>query len=156
MEYPCRYGRPAVVPVLALGALSTGVIDQALDLVRDFRTARLLGAPAKALLAAQLVGAVVSVVTSAVLYHAYVSGVKLPSAALPCVIAKSYRGLAFAFAGGASALPDHCLELSAICGFLALGCDVLRDVLPPRYGARCPSGIAVGAPPARYQNRDRV
>ena len=58
------------VPVLALGALSTAVIDQALDLVRDFKTAHLLGAPPKAVFAAQCVGAAASVFSAAVLYRA--------------------------------------------------------------------------------------
>jgi len=138
------YGEPRVVPVLALGALSTAVIDQALDLVRDFKTAHLVGAPPKAVFAAQCVGAAASVFSAAVLYAWYVDRVPLPSADLPCVIAKSYRGLAFAFAGGLGALPRHCLALSAATGAAAVGFDVARDLAPARVEPMIPSGIAFG------------
>jgi len=142
--FACWAGSPEVVALLALGALSTGVIDQALDLVRDFKTAHCVGAPPRALLAAQLLGAAGSVFTSAVIYYWYVSRIALPSEALPAVIAISYRGLAVAFSGGIRALPDHCLEISAACGAIALAFDVARDLLPERLERRCPSGIAFG------------
>lgn len=138
------YGEPRVVATLALGALSIAVIDQALDLVRDLKTAHLLRASPKAMVAAQAIGASVSILTSAVAYAVYVRNVDLPSAELPAVIAKSYRGLAFAFAGGVDALPRHCLALSVACGALAVAFDAARDALPERRRDWCPSGIAFG------------
>ena len=122
------YGEPAVVPVLALGALSTAVIDQAVDLVRDFKTAFLLDCSPRAVLYAQALGAALSVVSAAVLYDWYVTNVPLPTDELPAVVAKSYRGLAYAFSdGGLDALPDHCLTIALGCGAVAVLFDAARD-----------------------------
>ncbi|KAJ8605336.1 hypothetical protein CTAYLR_002389 [Chrysophaeum taylorii] len=132
------------VQTLALGALSIAVIDQALDLVRDFKTAHLLDASPAAMFLAQSFGASVSIFTSSVLYYYYVNSVSLPNATLPAVIAKSYRGLAFTFAGGLDTLPDKCLLLSVACGLVAVVFNVLHDLAPPKYRKYCPSGVAFG------------
>lgn len=143
MLFAAWYGTNGhVVQTLALGALSIAVIDQALDLVRDFKTAHLLSASPEAMFAAQSIGAVVSIFTSAVLYYYYVTSVSLPSSELPAIIAQSYRGLAFTFAGGLDQLPRHCLSLSAATGALVILFNIVHDFAPPRYQNYVPSGVA--------------
>jgi len=143
MLFAAWYGSTGhVVQTLALGALSVAVIDQALDLVRDFKTAHLLNASPRAMFIAQTLGALVSVFTSAVLYYYYVTSVSLPSSNLPAVVARSYRGLAFTFAGGLSELPDYCLDISLLCGALVLLFNIIHDLAPPAYRPFLPSGVA--------------
>lgn len=145
MAFAAWYGTNGhVVQTLALGALSIAVIDQALDLVRDFKTAYLLRASPSAMFVAQSIGAVVSIFTSAVLYYYYVTNVSLPNSNLPAVISKSYRALAFTFAGGLNKLPDHCLEISVACGALVVLFNIIYDLAPTKYRDFVPSGIAFG------------
>jgi len=146
MLFAAWYGDPGhCVQTLALGALAIAVIDQALDLVRDFKTAHLLDASPRAMFLAQTIGAVVSIFTSSALYYYYVKSVSLPSANLPAVIAESYRALAFAFAGGISKLPKHALEISCACGAAAVTFNIIHDyVVPARCRKYCPSGVAFG------------
>ena len=63
-EAGVRQGEDHIVPVLALGALSIAIVDAAMDLVRDFKTAHLVGASPKAMVTAQFIGASVSCVFS--------------------------------------------------------------------------------------------
>jgi len=146
MVFAAWYGGPGhVVQTLALGALAIAIIDQALDLVRDFKTAHLLNVSPRAMFLAQCVGAGFSIFTSSVLYYVYTNAVSLPSANLPAVIAQSYRGLAFTFANGFGTLPDNALALSLACGGLAVVFNLLHDaLLPTRYRPYCPSGVAFG------------
>jgi len=146
MLFAAWYGSPGhVVQTLALGALSIAIIDQALDLVRDFKTAYLLHTSPRAMFIAQSIGAGFSIFTSSILYYVYTNNVSLPSASLPAVIAESYRGLAFTFAAGFDTLPKHCLVISLVVGAVAVAFNLVHDlVLPPRLKNYCPSGVAFG------------
>eukprot|EP00656_Telonema_subtile_P009938 TRINITY_DN14722_c0_g1_i1.p3 TRINITY_DN14722_c0_g1~~TRINITY_DN14722_c0_g1_i1.p3 ORF type:complete len:224 (+),score=58.33 TRINITY_DN14722_c0_g1_i1:152-823(+) len=142
--YAAWLGDPShAVPTLALGALSIAVIDQALDLVRDFKTAHLVGGVSpKTMLLAQVIGALLSCVVAPVAYLAMTSRQDLPSKELPCVIAQSYRALAVVFSEGVSALPQHCALISACFAAAALCNNLCMDLLPGAHWL--PSSAAVG------------
>ena len=146
MLFAAWYAEPGhVVQTLALGALSIAIIDQALDLVRDFKTAYLVNVCPRAMFIAQSIGAGFSIFTSSILYYVYTKNVTLPSPNLPSVIAQSYRGLAFTFADGFSTLPKNALALSLACGAVAVVFNIIHDVLvAEKYRCYCPSGVAFG------------
>eukprot|EP00941_MAST-03F_sp_MAST-3F-sp1_P004318 g4318.t1 len=114
-----------VVPVLALGALSIAIVDAAMDLVRDFKTAEIIGASPQAMLAAQFLGATVSCIVSSAMYLMLTSSV--PSDAMPAVVSRSYRAIAVIFSGGFDALPDYIFLISSTCAFFALLNNILID-----------------------------
>ena len=117
---------------------------QALDLVRDFKTAELVNASPRAMLAAQVFGSTVSIATTSVIYSVYVNNIDLPTDSMPASLAISYRALAYVFAGGLSELPDNCLTISLASGVVALVFSSLRDLAPPSIGRWVPSSIAMG------------
>lgn len=140
-------GMHHVVNSLALGSLSVAVIDQANDLVRDLKTAHLLGVSAMKTLVAQLIGAFASLFTSAGLYLYLIHRLSVPSEDLPAYLTVLYRELAFVFEAGFSALPKHCLAISFVFGAVALCTTLFEEWLQwrrPHLASRAPSAIAFG------------
>lgn len=145
MAFAAWYHDPTkVVQVLALGSLSIAIIDQAMDLVRDFKTAHLLGASPRSMLIAQLFGATLSCIVSAAAYSLLTDQSGLPSEDLPCVVAKSYRALAYIFSAGFGALPKNCLTFMISFGGATLLNNLAQDLVGKSAAAYFPSAAAVG------------
>ncbi|PWZ20636.1 Iron-phytosiderophore transporter YSL15 [Zea mays] len=134
------------------GLVGCGLVKQLVlisaDLMHDFKTAHLTLTSPRSMLAAQAVGAamgcVVTPLTFLLFYRAFDVG--NPDGYWKAPFALIYRNMALLGAQGFSALPTHCLPLSA--GFFALAvlANVMKDVLPPRYARYVPLPTAMAVP----------
>jgi len=134
------------------GLVGCGLVKQLVlisaDLMHDFKTAHLTLTSPRSMLAAQAVGAaigcVVTPLTFLLFYRAFDVG--NPNGYWKAPFALGYRNMALLGAQGFSALPTHCLPLSA--GFFAFAvlANVIKDVLPPRYARYVPLPTAMAVP----------
>ncbi|KAL6634843.1 hypothetical protein ACP70R_027514 [Stipagrostis hirtigluma subsp. patula] len=133
------------------GLVGCGLVKQLVlisaDLMHDFKTAHLTLTSPRSMLAAQAVGTamgcVVSPLTFLLFYRAFDVGD--PDGYWKAPYALIYRNMAILGVEGFSALPRHCLSLSAGFFAFALLCNVMRDVLPRRYRSyvALPTAMAV-------------
>ncbi|KAG2652730.1 iron-phytosiderophore transporter yellow stripe 1 [Panicum virgatum] len=137
-----------VIAGLAGGTLVKQLVMASADLMHDFKTGHLTMTSPRSLLAAQFVGTamgcVVAPLTFLLFYNAFDIG--NPNGYWKAPYGLIYRNMAILGVEGFSALPKHCLTLSA--GFFAFAfiLSVARDVLPRRYGRLVPLPTAMAVP----------
>ncbi|KAL6633872.1 hypothetical protein ACP70R_026543 [Stipagrostis hirtigluma subsp. patula] len=134
------------------GLVGCGLVKQLVlisaDLMHDFKTAHLTLTSPRSMLAAQAVGTamgcVVAPITFLLFYRAFDVG--NPDGYWKAPYALIYRNMAILGVEGFSALPRHCLSLSAGFFAFALLANVTRDVLPRRHGRYVPQPTAMAVP----------
>ena len=134
---------------MPLGALSIAIVDAAMDLVRDFKTAHLVGASPRAMVTAQFIGAAVSCVFSSAAYQMIQQqALDGTDDALPAVVAKAYRAIAVVFSGpgGLDQLPAHAVTISLVFGGAAIVNNLICEFIlaPRKLRGYAPHSAAVG------------
>ncbi|CAL4886381.1 unnamed protein product [Urochloa decumbens] len=137
-----------VIAGLAGGTLVKQLVMASADLMHDFKTGHLTMTSPRSLLVAQFIGTamgcIVAPLTFLLFYNAFDIG--NPNGYWKAPYGLIYRNMAVLGVEGFSALPKHCLTLSA--GFFAFAFifSVARDVLPRKYGRLVPLPMAMAVP----------
>ncbi|KAK3151739.1 hypothetical protein QOZ80_3AG0249880 [Eleusine coracana subsp. coracana] len=134
------------------GLVGCGLVKQLVlisaDLMHDFKTAHLTLTSPRSMLAAQAVGTAMGCVLSPLVFFLFYRAFDVgnPDGYWKVPYALIYRNMAILGVQGFSALPRHSMSLSA--GFFAFAVltNVLRDVLPRRYGRFVPLPTAMAVP----------
>ncbi|KAM0934409.1 putative oligopeptide transporter, OPT superfamily [Dioscorea sansibarensis] len=137
-----------VVAGLVGCGLIKSVVSISADLMHDFKTGHLtLTSPTSMLLSQTIgtaMGCVVAPLTFFLFYKAFDVG--NPNGSFKAPYALIYRNMAILGVEGFSALPHHCLQLCyGFFGFAAAA-NVMRDLLPVRYGRWVPLPMAMAVP----------
>uniref|UniRef100_A0A0A8YIS7 Uncharacterized protein n=1 Tax=Arundo donax TaxID=35708 RepID=A0A0A8YIS7_ARUDO len=124
------------------------LVSMSADLMQDFKTGHLTLTSPRSMITAQIIGTVMGCViaplTFLLFYNAFDIG--NPDGYWKAPYALVYRNMAILGVEGFSALPRHCLQMCyGFFGF-ALGANLLRDLLPPKYGKWIPLPMAMGVP----------
>ncbi|CAN6245344.1 unnamed protein product [Urochloa humidicola] len=137
-----------VIAGLAGGTLVKQLVMASADLMHDFKTGHLTMTSPRSLLVAQFIGTamgcIIAPLTFLLFYNAFDIG--NPNGYWKAPYGLIYRNMAVLGVEGFSALPKHCLTLSA--GFFAFAFifSVARDVLPRKYGRLVPLPMAMAVP----------
>ncbi|XP_039141964.1 probable metal-nicotianamine transporter YSL9 isoform X1 [Dioscorea cayenensis subsp. rotundata] len=137
-----------VVAGLVGCGLIKSVVSISADLMHDFKTGHLTLTSPKSMLLSQTIGTamgcVVAPLTFFLFYKAFDVG--NPNGSFKAPYALIYRNMAVLGVEGFSALPHHCLQLCyGFFGFAAAA-NVMRDLLPVRYGRWVPLPMAMAVP----------
>ncbi|KAH7659593.1 Oligopeptide transporter OPT protein [Dioscorea alata] len=137
-----------VVAGLVGCGLIKSVVSISADLMHDFKTGHLTLTSPKSMLLSQTIGTamgcVVAPLTFFLFYKAFDVG--NPNGGFKAPYALIYRNMAVLGVEGFSALPHHCLQLCyGFFGF-AGAANVMRDLLPVRYGRWVPLPMAMAVP----------
>nr|CAB3450524.1 unnamed protein product [Digitaria exilis] len=134
------------------GLVGCGLVKQLVlisaDLMHDLKTAHLTLTSPRSMLAAQAVGTAmgcaVTPLTFLLFYRAFDVG--NPEGYWKAPYALIYRNMALLGVQGFSALPRHCVSMSV--GFFALAvlANLVKDVVPSRYGRYVPLPTAMAVP----------
>ncbi|KAK3147111.1 hypothetical protein QOZ80_3BG0278170 [Eleusine coracana subsp. coracana] len=134
------------------GLVGCGLVKQLVlisaDLMHDFKTAHLTLTSPRSMLAAQAVGTAMGCVLSPLVFFLFYRAFDVgnPDGYWKVPYALIYRNMAILGVQGFSALPSHSMSLSAGFFGFALLTNVLRDVLPRRYGRFVPLPTAMAVP----------
>lgn len=134
----------SMVTNVVAGAVAEAGATQAGDLLQDLKAAHLIGASPRAMFVAQLVGSTWSVFTTVAAYQMYEQAYGVPSDLFRAPVAYVWFDMARIMKQGPSALPPSALHFSAAFAAVGAALPLAERVLPPRFAAWLPSGIAVG------------
>ncbi|KAJ0962144.1 hypothetical protein J5N97_029972 [Dioscorea zingiberensis] len=137
-----------VVAGLVGCGLIKSVVSISADLMHDFKTGHLTLTSPRSMLLSQAIGTamgcVVAPLTFFLFYKAFDVG--NPNGSFKAPYALIYRNMAILGVEGFSALPNHCLQLCyGFFGF-AVAANVMRDLLPTKYGKWVPLPMAMAVP----------
>ncbi|KAG2660227.1 metal-nicotianamine transporter YSL2-like [Panicum virgatum] len=161
MNMSYNYGKVALFIFAAWGGKDSGVIaglvgcgivkqlvQVSAELMHDFKTGHLTLTSPRSMLVGQVIGTamgcIVSPLTFTLFFRAFDVG--NPDGYWKAPYALIFRNMAILGVEGVSALPAHCLELSAGLFALAVLANIARDLLPRRYGACVPLPTAMAVP----------
>ena len=161
MNMSYNYGKVALFIFAAWGGKDSGVIaglvgcgivkqlvQVSAELMHDFKTGHLTLTSPLSMLVGQVIGTamgcIVSPLTFTLFFRAFDVG--NPDGYWKAPYALIFRNMAILGVEGVSALPAHCLELSAGLFALAVLANIARDLLPRRYGACVPLPTAMAVP----------
>ncbi|KAG2573680.1 probable metal-nicotianamine transporter YSL9 isoform X1 [Panicum virgatum] len=137
-----------VVAGLVGCGLVKSLVSISADLMHDFKTGHLTLTSPRSMIIAQAIGTamgcVIGPLTFLLFYKAFDIG--NPDGYWKAPYALVYRNMAILGVQGFSALPLHCLQLCyGFFGF-AVAANLMRDLLPPKYGKWIPLPMAMGVP----------
>ncbi|VAH34809.1 unnamed protein product [Triticum turgidum subsp. durum] len=137
-----------VVAGLVGCGLVKSLVSISADLMHDFKTGHLTLTSPRSMLIAQAIGTamgcIIGPLTFMLFYKAFDIG--NPEGPWKAPYALIYRNMAILGVEGFSALPQHCLQLCyGFFGF-AVVANLMRDLLPPKYGRCVPLPMAMGVP----------
>lgn len=137
-----------VVAGLVGCGLVKSLVSISADLMHDFKTGHLTLTSPRSMIIAQAIGTamgcVIGPLTFLLFYKAFDIG--NPDGYWKAPYALIYRNMAILGVQGFSALPLHCLQLCyGFFGF-AVAANLMRDLLPPKYGKWVPLPMAMGVP----------
>ena len=156
-----NYGKVALFILLAWAGKDSGVVaglvgcglvkslvSISADLMHDFKTGHLTLTSPRSMIIAQAIGTamgcVIGPLTFLLFYKAFDIG--NPDGYWKAPYALVYRNMAILGVQGFSALPLHCLQLCyGFFGF-AVAANLMRELLPPKYGKWVPLPMAMGVP----------
>ncbi|KMT12465.1 hypothetical protein BVRB_5g103940 [Beta vulgaris subsp. vulgaris] len=156
-----NYGKVAIFILAALAGKDNGVVAGLVgcgviksvayvscSLMQDFKTGHMTLSSPRSMLLSQAVGTAIGCVAASLcfslFYHAFDVG--NPTGEYKAPYALIYRNMAILGVEGFSALPRHCLELCYGFFALAVGLNVLRDVLPSKIGKWTPLPMVMAVP----------
>jgi OPT family oligopeptide transporter len=137
-----------VVAGLVGGTLVKQLVMASADLMHDFKTGHLTLTSPRSLLVAQFIGTamgcIIAPLTFLLFYNAF--DISNPDGYWKAPYGLIYRNMAILGVEGFSALPKHCLTLSAGFFAFALILSVARDILPHKYAKFVPLPMAMAVP----------
>ncbi|XP_048539993.1 iron-phytosiderophore transporter yellow stripe 1-like [Triticum urartu] len=137
-----------VIAGLVGGTLVKQLVLMSAELMHDLKTSYLTSTSPRSMLVAQAIGTgmgcIVSPLTFMLFYKAFDVG--NPDGYWKAPYALIYRSMAILGVEGFSALPNHCLSISAGIFAFAMLLSIARDILPRRYGKYVPLPMAMAVP----------
>jgi len=137
-----------VVAGLVGCGLIKSVVSISADLMHDFKTAHLTLTSPRSMLISQAIGTamgcIVAPLTFFLFYKAFDVG--NPEGSFKAPYALIYRNMAILGVEGFSALPHHCLQLCYGFFAFAVGVNMMRDIIPERYGRWIPLPMCMAVP----------
>ncbi|XP_044961131.1 iron-phytosiderophore transporter YSL15-like isoform X2 [Hordeum vulgare subsp. vulgare] len=137
-----------VIAGLVGGTLVKQLVLMSAELMHDLKTSYLTSTSPRSMLVAQAVGTgmgcIVSPLTFMLFYKAFDVG--NPDGYWRAPYALIYRSMAILGVEGFSALPKHCLSISAGIFAFAMLLSIARDILPWKYGKYVPLPMAMAVP----------
>ncbi|ERN00881.1 hypothetical protein AMTR_s00103p00133560 [Amborella trichopoda] len=137
-----------VVAGLVGCGLVKSIVTISAELMQDFKSAHLTMTSPRAMILSQAVGTaigcVVAPMTFLLFYHAFDIG--NPKGEFKAPFALIYRNMAILSVEGLSALPQHCLQICAGAFVFAAMVNLVKDLVPERFGRWVPLPMAMAAP----------
>lgn len=137
-----------VVAGLVGCGLMKSIASISADLMQDFKSAHLTLTSPRSMVLSQAIGTamgcIIAPLTFFLFYEAFDVG--NPDGEFKAPYALIYRNMAILGVEGFSALPRHCLQLCYLFFFFAAGANLLRDLLPSKYGRFVPLPMAMAVP----------
>ncbi|ONK58855.1 uncharacterized protein A4U43_C08F430 [Asparagus officinalis] len=137
-----------VVAGLVVCGLVKSVVYIGADLMHDFKTAHLTLTSSRAMIISQAIGTamgcIVAPLTFFLFYKAFDVG--NPDGAFKAPYALVYRNMAILGVEGFSALPGHCLQLCYGFFAFAVACNIMKDIIPKKYGRLIPLPMCMAVP----------
>jgi OPT family oligopeptide transporter len=137
-----------VVAGLVGCGLVKSLVSMSADLMQDFKTGHLTLTSPRSMIISQIVGTAMGCVIAPLVFFLFINAFDVgnPDGTWKAPYGLVYRNMAILGVEGFSALPRHCLEMCfAFFGF-AVAANVMRDLLPPRYGKWIPLPMAMAVP----------
>ena len=161
MNMAYNYGKVALFIIAAWAGKDSGVVaglvgcglvksvvSISADLMHDFKTAHLTFTSPRSMLISQAIGTamgcIVAPLTFFLFYKAFDVG--NPEGSFKAPYALIYRNMAILGVEGFSALPHHCLQLCYGFFAFAVGVNLMRDIIPERYGRWIPLPMCMAVP----------
>ncbi|KAJ3680126.1 hypothetical protein LUZ60_016404 [Juncus effusus] len=141
-------GNNGVIAGLVACGLVKSLVYISADLMHDFRTGYLTLTSPRSMFVSQVIGTAMGCVIAPLTFFLYYKAFDIgnPEGVWKAPYALVYRNMAILGVEGFSSLPKNCLKLCyGFFGF-AIGVNVLRDVLPVRYGRWMPLPMAMAVP----------
>ncbi|OQU82054.1 hypothetical protein SORBI_3006G164200 [Sorghum bicolor] len=137
-----------VVAGLVGCGLVKSLVSISADLMHDFKTGHLTLTSPRSMIIAQAIGTAMGCVIGPLTFFLFYKAFDIgnPDGYWKAPYALVYRNMAILGVQGFSALPKHCLHLCyGFFGF-AVAANLMRDLLPPKYGKWVPLPMAMGVP----------
>lgn len=161
MNMAYNYGKVALFVLAAWAGKDSGVVaglvgcgliksivSISADLMHDFKTAHLTLTSPRSMLVSQAIGTamgcIVAPLTFFLFYKAFDVG--NPDGNFKAPYALIYRNMAILGVEGFSALPHHCLHLCYGFFAFAVAANLMRDILPEKYGRWIPLPMCMAVP----------
>ncbi|PKA50242.1 putative metal-nicotianamine transporter YSL9 [Apostasia shenzhenica] len=161
MNMAYNYGKVALFIIAALAGKDHGVVAglvvcgmvksvvyMSAELMHDFKTGHLTLTSPRSMLVSQLIGTVIGCVVGPLAFFLFYKAFDVgdPKGTFKAPYALVYRNMAILGVQGFSALPRHCLQLCyGFFGF-AVSANILKNILPRRYGNWVPLPMATAVP----------
>ncbi|GFP88777.1 metal-nicotianamine transporter ysl2 [Phtheirospermum japonicum] len=161
MNMANNYGKVALFVLAALSGKQDGVVAGLIgcglvksialissDMMQDFKTGHLTLTSPRSMLVSQVIGTAIGCVVAPLTFFLFYKTFDLgnPDGAYKAPYAIVYRNMAILGVEGFAALPQHCLQLSYGFFASAISMNLLRDVVPARFGKWVPLPMAMAVP----------
>ncbi|XP_020263623.1 probable metal-nicotianamine transporter YSL9 isoform X2 [Asparagus officinalis] len=161
MNMAYNYGKVALFILAAVAGKDSGVVAGLIgcgliksvvsisaDLMHDFKTGHLTLTSPRSMLLSQAIGTAMGCVIAPLTFFLFYKAFDIgnPDGNFKAPYALIYRNMAILGVQGFSALPQHCLQLCyGFFGF-AVAANLMRDLLPSKYGRWVPLPMAMAVP----------
>lgn len=137
-----------VVAGLVGCGLVKSVVSISADLMHDFKTAHLTLTSPRSMLVSQAIGTAMGCVVAPLAFFLFYKAFDIgnPEGSYKAPYALIYRNMAILGVEGFSALPRHCLQLCYVFFAFAVAANMIRDVVPVRYGRWIPLPMCMAVP----------
>ncbi|KAK4384812.1 Metal-nicotianamine transporter YSL3 [Sesamum angolense] len=161
MNMAYNYGKVALFVLAALtgndngvvaGLIGCGLIKSIVsissDLMHDFKTGHLTLTSPRSMLVSQAIGTAIGCVVAPLTFFLFYKAFDVgnPDGNYKAPYAIIYRNMAILGVEGFSALPHHCLQLCYGFFAFAILANLLRDILPVKFGKWVPLPMAMAVP----------
>lgn len=156
-----NYGKAALFILAALAGKDSGVVAGLVacgliksivsissDLMQDLRTGHLTQTSPRSMLVSQAVGTAMGCVAAPLTFFLFYRAFDIgnPEGEYKAPYALIYRNMAILGVEGFSALPQHCLQLCYGFFAFAIASNMLRDLVPEKFGKWIPLPMAMAVP----------
>ncbi|KAK4480527.1 hypothetical protein RD792_013603 [Penstemon davidsonii] len=161
MNMAYNYGKVALFVLAALAGKDNGVVAGLIgcgliksivsissDLMHDFKTGHLTLTSPRSMLVSQAIGTAIGCVVAPLTFFLFYKAFDVgnPDGVYKAPYAIIYRNMAILGVEGFSALPRHCLQLCYGFFAFAILANLLRDVVPEKFGKWVPLPMAMAVP----------
>lgn len=161
MNMSYNYGKIALFIFAAWGGKDDGVIaglvgcgivkqlvQVSADLMHDYKTGHLTLTSPRSMLVGQGIGTAMGCIIAPSMFLLFYKAFDIgnPDGYWKAPYALIFRNMAILGVEGFSALPKHCLELSAGCFAFSVLINIVSDLLPPNYRKFIPLPMAMAMP----------
>ncbi|KNA14095.1 hypothetical protein SOVF_110930 [Spinacia oleracea] len=156
-----NYGKVAIFILAALAGKDNGVVAGLVGcgviksvayvsctLMQDFKTGHMTLSSPRSMLLSQAVGTAIGCIASSLIFFLFYQAFDVgnPNGEFKAPYALIYRNMAILGVEGFSALPRHCLQLCYGFFALAVGLNLMRDLLPSKIGKLMPLPMVMAIP----------